>query len=184
MKKLTQERLKELLHYDPKTGVFTWLKTVSKKVKCGNVAGSIRNTYGYRQIKIDGKLCKASRLAFLYMEGYFPEYEVDHRNRITGDDRWKNLRHVSHQCNMRNRSIQKNNKSGITGIFWHKIAQKWVAHIRISGKTTHLGYFKDKFDAARARWNAEVKHSFPGCNTTSSAYLYIQNDLKNTKLEV
>ena len=82
---LTQSRLKELLHYNPETGIFTWL--VSKKgVKIGNIAGSV-NSIGYRYISVDRILYKASRLAWLFIEGYFPENDVDHINRIRDDDR-------------------------------------------------------------------------------------------------
>lgn len=168
-KKLIQERLKELLHYDSEIGIFTWAKSGAKK---GNIAGNI-NRRGYRRIWIDDKQYKASRLAWLYMEGYWPEHEVDHRNRIKHDDRWENLRHVSRQCNIRNRYIQNNNKSGITGVCWKKRDKKWMAHITISGKNIYLGYFNSRFDAAKARWNAEVKYGFPDCNIISSAYSYL-----------
>lgn len=174
--KLTQARLKELLHYDPETGIFTWLTTIANGVQKGTIAGYVNRNDGYKRIGVDGKEYKVSRLAWLFVEGYFPENEVDHRNRIKHDDRWENLRHVSRQCNMRNCSIAKNNKSGITGVHWFKKLQKWQAHITISGKTFHLGLFKNKLDAARARWNAEIKYGFPNCNTTSSAYLYLRGE--------
>ena len=125
--KLTQARLRELLHYDPETGVFAWINPTNKSIKKGDIAGSI-NGQGYREIKIDYKQYNASRLAWLYMHGYFPEHEVDHRNRIRGDGRWENLRHTSHSCNMRNKSIYKNNKSGIAGVIWHK--RQWNNWIR------------------------------------------------------
>lgn len=169
---LTQARLKEILSYDPETGVFTWLKTICNRAKKGDIAGTYGN--GYRYIKIDYKQCKASRLAWLYMKGYMPEHEVDHKDRVPSNDKWENLRHVSHQCNMRNRSISKNNTSGVIGISWIRERKKWFANIMISGKTIGLGRFKLKINAARARWQAEAKYGFPDCNTTSSAYLYLQ----------
>lgn len=172
--KITQERLKELLHYNPETGIFTRLKALSSNAKKGDIAGGINSTTGYGQIRIDYKSYQASRLAWLYMEGYFPENQIDHINRIKHDDRWKNLRHVTNQCNSRNCNISKNNSSGITGIVWNKREHKWQARIMISGNQISLGYFKSKYDAARARWEAEVKHGFPSCNTTSTAFLYLQ----------
>ena len=172
--KLTQARLKELLHYNPEMGVFTWLKTVSNSVKAGFVAGGIDSDGGYRRIRIDGKRYRSSRLAWLYMEGYFPEHEMDHRNRIKHDDGWENLRHVSHQCNTRNKNIYKTNRSGIAGVCWHKRDKKWHVSIRIFGKLINLGTFNSKLNAAKARWGAEVKHGFPNCNTISTAYLYLK----------
>ena len=90
-KKLTQKKLKKILKYNSETGVFTWL--VSKSGIKRKLAGSI-DREGYRRIGIEGKNYSASRLVWLYMEGYFPEYQIDHINRIKNDDRWENLRHV------------------------------------------------------------------------------------------
>lgn len=171
--KLTQAQLKEVLHYDPEAGVFTWM-VPGKGMGVGQNAGSINKFHKYRYIQLDGKNYLASRLAWLYMEGYFPEHQIDHKNRIRHDDRWKNLRHVSPQCNSRNCSISKNNKSGITGVCWQKTMNIWTAQIMISGKAKHLGCFNSKLDAARARWKAEIKYGFPACNTTSTAYLYLR----------
>ena len=171
--KITQDQLKKVLDYDPETGVFMWI--VSRKgVNAGGVAGIIVKDSGYRKIGIDGYKYRASRLAWLYMEGYFPEYTIDHINRIRHDDRWENLRHASQQCNVRNSNMMSNNTSGITGVSWYKRLQKWRVDIMVSGKNIFLGYFLYKTDAVRARWKAEVKHDFPNCNTTSSAYQYLQ----------
>lgn len=87
MRNLTQQELKELLHYDPATGVFTWL-IVSGNRK--NPAGSLRKD-GYRSIKIKSVAYKTCRLAFLYVEGITPR-EVTYINRNYSDDRWENLK--------------------------------------------------------------------------------------------
>lgn len=171
--KLTQLRLKELLYYNPDTGIFTWIKKRNNFVKKGSRAGAI-HSYGYIVIRIDKKEYKAHRLAFLYMEGYFPENDVDHINRERADNRWGNLREVSRSCNIRNSKILHANKSGITGVCWHRRDKKWYAYIRGSDKISHLGTFKNKLDAAYARWEAEKKYGYPNCNTTSSAYQYTQ----------
>jgi hypothetical protein len=126
------------------------------------------------RITISGKRYYASRLAFLWMKGYLPEHDVDHKNRRPSDNRWKNLRHVTHQCNNRNQSIRKDNKSGITGVCLDKTGNKWNSYIKINMKMKYLGCFDSKEKAAMARWNAEVKYDFPNCNTTSSAYQFLQ----------
>lgn len=125
---------------------------------------------------INGKLYKNHRLAFLYMEGYFPENGIDHIDRNKTNNSWNNLREVSHTCNMRNCKIQANNKSGITGVCWYKASNKWQAHIRIPKQNINLGYFDNLTDAAKSRWIAEVKYNFPNCNTTSSAYNYLKEN--------
>lgn len=170
--KLTQDRLKGLLDYDPETGVFIWKVDRGKRTKKGSFAGSLDNK-GYLIIRFNGKGYKAHRLAFLYMEGYFPENQVDHIDRDKTNNKWNNLREVSHTCNMRNCKISKINTSGITGVSWHKGRKKWQSQIRIP-KPIYLGLFDNLIDAAKARWEAEVKYNFPNCNTTSAAYVYLK----------
>jgi hypothetical protein len=70
---ITAERLRELLHYNPETGIFTWRVKRRGPVKAGDVAGRIHADYGYVIIGLDGREYRANRLAFLCMEGKFPE---------------------------------------------------------------------------------------------------------------
>jgi len=158
MPKLTQERLKELLHYDSETGIFT-STTTRGRTASDRVAGSL-GCRGYRRIGIDGVTYLESRLAWFYMEGHWPENDIDHINRIKSDNRWKNLRHVSRRCNMRNSNTYESNTSGITGVSWDESKRKWMAHIMVDGKSITIGRFKSKVDAARARWNAEKNITF------------------------
>ena len=172
IKKLSYDRLHKVLNYNPKTG--DWTRNFSLGAgKIGSTPGYI-NHEGYKVIKIDGRLYKSSRLAFLYMEGYFSENAMDHKNRVRCDDTWDNLREVSKKCNSRNCCVSKNNTTGITGVHWYEFWKKWRARIRVDGKQIHLGVFKSKREAAQARWDAEVKYGFPNCNTTSSSYLFLQ----------
>ena len=170
---LTQKRLKEVLHYDPEAGVFTWLVARGNKIKAGDIAGSV-GPVGYRKIGIDGKIYKASRLACLYMEGCFPEYEVDHRDRVKNNNKWYNLRHATRSYNMKNCKIVSDNTSGVTGVNFHKKHNKWQAYITDGGKTMHLGSFNNFINAVHARWEAEVKYGWPNCNTTSPAFSCLQ----------
>jgi len=93
MSKLTQERLKEVLDYDPETGEF-YRKEVKQWWKFGDKVKYNIND-GYKKINVDSKLYLAHRLAWLYIHGYFPEYGIDHINRIRGDNRILNLREVA-----------------------------------------------------------------------------------------
>lgn len=103
VKHLTADRLRELLHYDPLTGVFTWKMNRTRRAKAGSVAGSV-NGRGYVQIRIDGVGYTASRLAYLYMQGEPApaNLEIDHRNHVKTDNRWSNLQPVTHGENMSN----------------------------------------------------------------------------------
>jgi len=59
---------------------------------------------------------------------------------------------------MRNQRINKNNKTGITGVGWHKLRQKYRAHIMTAGKSKHLGLFNTLEEAIIARKKAEQKY--------------------------
>lgn len=147
MAELTQERLKELLEYDPDTGIFTW--RVSKgSSKKGSVAGAIGGG-GYRNIMIDGKQNRAHRLAFLYMSGYIPEI-VDHIDGVKDNNSWINLREACLSTNQHNSKKAKNNTSGVKGVSKLKKTNKWESYCRVNGKKFHLGRFTDIKDAEEA----------------------------------
>jgi len=167
---ITQKRIKDILHYDPESGIWTWLIDKPGVLNSG-IAGYV-DTNGYRQIGIDREVYPSGRLAWLYMNGYFPEHEIDHKNRIKHDDRWKNLRHVSHQCNSRNRRNFKNNTSGVKGVYWAKEKGKWYSQIKVHGKTFHIGYHSDKNEAVLHRLAAEQCLDWSDCDSSSPAYLY------------
>ena len=153
MCELTQERLKELLHYCPDSGEFSWLQKTRPQINIGDKAGSIANTDGYVRIKINKKLYLAHRLAFLYMDGRFPPEQVDHINRSESDNKWANLRPSTaseNQCN-------KGTNNPFIGVYWHKKSRAWVAKSRmINGVSSHLGSYKTNLAACYARHAYEV----------------------------
>lgn len=71
--------------------------------------------------------------------------EVDHMNRDGMDNRKENLRKITHQQNMFNRGAVKKRYKGI----WRR-KEKWNACIKKNNKTTHLGSFFSKEEAAMA----------------------------------
>ena len=173
---ITQKKLKKLLDYNPETGVFRWLVSKKYNIKIGDIAGSINKISGYRYIGINGKTYRASRLAWLFMKGYWPEHVIDHRDRIQDNNVWDNLRHVSQMCNVKNSKTPSNNTSGVVGVSWYKNRDKWIAFITTSKKQIKLGYYTNLIDAVRARWEAEKKYGWPNCNTTSSAFEFLQKE--------
>jgi len=74
---LTLERLKEVLHYDPETGIFTWkVRPVRNSRKHpGDQAGG-RKGKGYLYIGIDSRQYLGSQLAWLYHYGTWAKGEV------------------------------------------------------------------------------------------------------------
>ena len=137
---ITQAELKELIHYDQKTGVFTWAKNRTK-CKIGAIAGTF-HVNGYTHIQINKKIYKAHRLAWLYIYGYIPKF-IDHINCDRSDNRLCNLREANIYQNNHNAKLSKNNKSGVKGVCWHKAANKWIANIEAYGKKIYLGLFED-----------------------------------------
>jgi len=93
MTSITHARLRELLDYDPDTGIFTWRvdRIAGRFARPGMRAGSIHSD-GHRQICIERKLYAAGSLAVFWMTGKWPKQIVDHINAAPADDRWINLR--------------------------------------------------------------------------------------------
>lgn len=138
MKELTAERLREVLDYDPDTGVFT-RKVRTGNVKIGDVAGSF-NGKGYIRIGIDGRLHRAHRLAWLYVTGEWPKDQIDHINGDRGDNRLANLREVNNAENQHNlRKARADNTTGFLGV--SPRYGKFRAYIMVDGKNKHLGCF-------------------------------------------
>lgn len=160
-KTLTQERLKGLLHYDPETGVFRW-KVSRGSAKARTVAGYV-NEQGYLRMVIDRKWYLAHRLAWFYTHGVWPEFDIDHRNHITTDNRIVNLREATRSENCTNQVRAKsNNKSGFLGVSKHKHTGYWCASIQLKGKRAGvIGYFNTPEEAHAAYLNAKRKlHDF------------------------
>lgn len=157
-RELTQELLKEILYYNKNTGNFHWIKPshFTPQVK-GRIAGSVHN--GYISITIDGTPYRAHRLAFLWMTGRVPT-EVDHVNRKRNDNKWCNIREVTHTENMKNQPIAKNNKTGVSGISIRKDNNKFMVKIGVKGNPTHLLSTTDFFEACCARKSAEKKYGY------------------------
>ena len=152
---LTQKELKELLHYDPNTGVFTWLVDRNDKTKAGDVAGGSNLSHGYKRLCINYHNYQQHRLAFLYMTGNFPDRFVDHINGNRSDNRWDNLRQANDVQNACNKTIQSNNTSGHIGIWIPKGRKNWVVQVR--GK--HIGCC-DTLEEAKALYAAEAEKQF------------------------
>lgn len=146
---ITQEQLKELLHYDPNTGVFTAREAWGRysRYPAGTRVGR-PNGSGYRQVYIGAakKSFKEHRLAVLYMTGEWPVGEVDHINRIKDDNRWSNLRVVTRAENRRN--------LGSSGVY-ETPGGRWTSRISVNFDTraeaeafrNALEKFRDEYEA-------------------------------------
>lgn len=151
---ITHKRLLELVHYDPETGEFTWKIRRRGRAVVGGRAGS--RLQGYWALRLDGVSYKAHRVAWFYVYKRWPKQDLDHVNRIRGDDRIANLREATRRQNIVNADLSVTNSSGYRGVNWHKASGKWVAQISDFGKKRHLGLF-DTPEAAYAAYVVAAK---------------------------
>ncbi len=147
---LIPSRLRELLSYDPASGVFTWRVTRGSKAPTGSIAGHAEPDR-YVNIMIDRKLYKAHRLAWLYMTGEWPPHEIDHVDRDKSNNTFTNLRLATPLQNRQNIGMYDHNTSGHKGVTWHRANSKWQAQIKLAGRNIYLGCFNDLQDAVNAR---------------------------------
>jgi hypothetical protein len=156
MAELTHERLRELMDYDPETGLLTW--RVSRpgrgSIKTGDIAGTPKRN-GYWQVGIDGRLHNRARLVWYWTYGRWPYPQVDHINRVKDDDRIVNLREATvsqNAANYRHRS----NPHGFRGVSCKRA--RFYAKIRVPGKRINLGSFATAELAAAAYQEAARKY--------------------------
>lgn len=148
---LTQARLKERVIYNPDTGEFTWRINWNRS-RAGERITARRG---------DGKQYFGSNMAFLYMTGRMPTMDMDHRNGDTSDDRWCNLREVTHQVNQQNRTRpNKNNKHGFLGVTPN--GGGWAACLWVNGKHKHLGTYPTPQEAHQVYLKAK-RELHEGC---------------------
>lgn len=148
----TQERLLQLLSYDPYTGVLRWKK------RNGNIAGCIPKGKLYRIVVVDGQGYYAQRLIWRMMTGQEPASVVDHADHDEANNRWTNLRAADRPENGYNRKLNENNKSGVKGVCWEQSHSAWKAVITVDKKVIRLGRFKRLSDAAAAISAARIRY--------------------------
>jgi len=144
---ITQDQLKKLLHYDPETGVFTWLVDC---VKCyaGELAGHT-NHYNTRvRIGINRKSYMAHQLAWLYMTGEWTSL-IDHKDRNTRNNSWENLRAATVSQNGGNAKLATDNNTGFKGVSFRR------GRYRAKCQRKDIGSFLTAEEAARA-YDAEA----------------------------
>lgn len=138
-----------MLAYEPKTGIFTWLKSVAHRYSAGARAGSV--THGYRYISIDGTKYAAHRLAWFWSVGDWPPYDIDHRDGNKDNNSLDNLREAKRIQNQQNiRKAHIDNQCGLLGAYWDKRRGLWYSEIRSNGKRHLLGKFPTKEQAHAA----------------------------------
>lgn len=157
MNPISQQRLKEILDYDPQTGHFYWKEKIADKVNIGSIAGSSGDR-GVVHITLFKKRYKAHRLAFLWMTGSIPT-QVDHIDHNPANNEWKNLRPACYKSNGKNHPKTKRNSTGVVGVS-KTPSGNYIARIYAKGKHINLGTYKTLEEAAQARAAANITYDF------------------------
>ncbi|MES2432986.1 MAG: HNH endonuclease [Pseudomonadota bacterium] len=140
---LTQKRLREVLNYDPPTGIFTFAKGRRK----GTVAGTKHDDRGFRKVAIDGERHLLHRLAWLWMTGVMPRWNIEHRDRDRTNNRWSNLREgVRGQKRQHRPTLVE--PTHINGVW--KAGERFDAMIEVDNIRLNLGSFETADNAANA----------------------------------
>lgn len=147
--KPTQEQVHSLFSYDPETGILFRKVTTNRNALAGEPAGWINN-HGYLNIKIDRRTYKVHQIVWLYVYGIWPVGVIDHINQIKTDNRIANLRDTTVQINNINKSVRKDNTTGIPGVTWRERDKLFYAACRRDGKQNYLGSFKSAQEALAA----------------------------------
>lgn len=158
---LTPARLRELLHYDPETGVFTWrVQANNNRARVGAVAGTPHRR-GYIHIGVGGFQYLAHRLAWLYAYGVWPTGHIDHVDGCKTNNALANLRDVSRAINMQNlKGPRRDNQCGYLGVSVNK--KRWKAEIFVNGRRRHIGTY-DTPELAHEAYLAAKRHMHEGC---------------------
>lgn len=151
---LTAAHLKELLHYNRRTGVFTWRRRQGRAAP-GHIAGATRSGGGL-EITIDGKHHRTARLACLYVTGAWPVGEMRRRNGDLFDDRWKNLLDKPLSASAMTKAVGQPNSLRRRGVTISRPG-KFRARVGVNGARIHIGYFATADAAFEARQRAAVR---------------------------
>ena len=159
----TREMVLRKFRYNPQTGDVTRkVAAGNNKLKIGSKVGcAITGRHGerYIQTKIDRIGYGLHQIIWLMQTGQWPD-EVDHINGDGIDNRWCNLRNVSHHENSKNKKRPSDNKSGVIGVSYAPSVGRWIARIGVRGRNLSLYLGHDFFEACCRRKAAELKYGF------------------------
>lgn len=167
----------KLIRYEPESGKLYWLPRgvewfkegkAGRQWPCnvwnGKFAGKEAFTAvtakGYKQGNILSYHCEAHRLIWAIQTGEWPTLSIDHQNGDTTDNRWVNLRHVSHKENMRNMKTPAHNTSGHIGVSFCRTHNKWVAKIQLEKGRDKVRYCATKEEAIKKHAELVAKYNF------------------------
>lgn len=173
------EILNWIFRYDESTGKLYRIRSSNGKL-CEPEREITYVSKGYLVVGITDsnglqKWFKVHQLIYFIVSRVEPLSIVDHKDGDPLNNLFSNLRLATDSDNQRNRGMQRNNTSGVTGITWHKQTGKWQAQANDNnGKQKHLGLFIDIEEAAAvvSAWYANPELGYSerhGLNASISA---------------
>ena len=126
--------------------------------RAGGVVG-VGSNQKYKRCVVDGVHYLIHRVIWKLLKGY-DAIEIDHINGSHTDNRIENMREVTHLVNSQNLPIKVNNTSGVSGVNWHKVSNKWNSRISVNGVRICLGLFDSFGEAVKVRKDAEKKYGY------------------------
>lgn len=152
---ITASDLRDALNYDPESGEFTWARPKSNRMKPGDRAGA-PNNLGYVLVTLGWKKYRAHKLAWLYVTGVWPTFEIDHIDGNRGNNRWSNLRRSDRTLNTLNQRDARSHKSksGVRGVVIK--SDGYEARITVYGEARNLGKFETADEASAAYESARL----------------------------
>lgn len=164
MVKPSAQILRELFSYDPATGVVTRRVDVGCRIKAGAIVGKTLNkTHGYRTVGIEGKTYLLHHVIWCMETGEWPSDQIDHRDGVRSNNRWRNLREASNGQNQQNTKIREGTICGLTGVRYSPSRKKnpYRATITADGVVISLGSFATPGEAHAAYLRAKRElHTF------------------------
>lgn len=149
-------------HFATRRAFSTWNSKYAGKI-AGSICLNPKSVTRYRvlHMSISGKQSHlyCHRVIWALHYGEWPDGYLDH---IDGDglnNAIKNLRIVDMAESGANKPVQRNNRTGVPGVsIDHR--GRYRVHGCLAGESTHLGYYRDFFEAACAKKSFEAANGF------------------------
>jgi len=146
---VTRARLKQVLYYHPESGDWIWRERMGVRGVPGTQAGT-RSVGGYWIVVVDGYGYQAGRLAWFYMKGRWPRNTIDHKDQNKLNNAWSNLREATLNQQQHNRVVRKDSKTGVKGVMWSPLRNKYKAVIGLHSTKKCLGFYDTTQEAHAA----------------------------------
>lgn len=121
-------------------------------------------------------------LSYFVLDRKEPDgFVIDHKNSNALDNRKENLRIITQQNNLLNKSMLSNNTTGFIGMYYDNSRKRWCPEIRKDFIRCHLGRYKNREDAVYVRYIAEI-YLFGEFRTQTNG-MAVMEEIKKCKIK-